>query len=86
LLSRPNLLPFYILDPWFPAVTFSSSSYNLTTDLEKGRSLFNSNKVILHVDSLYVDAIEAVESRAALSASFPEFMPILNDIEFEARL
>jgi hypothetical protein len=34
-----------------------------------GRSLFISESVTLLVDSLYADAIEAVKSRAALSAS-----------------
>jgi hypothetical protein len=42
--------------------------------------------VILHVDSLYAEAIEAVNSRAALSASTPEFISILGDINSEARL
>jgi hypothetical protein len=33
IVSRPDLLPFYILDPWFPA-TISSSSNALTDDLD----------------------------------------------------
>jgi hypothetical protein len=48
--------------------------------------LFNPDKVILHVDSLYAEATEAVKSRAALSASTPDFISILRDIKFEARL
>jgi hypothetical protein len=51
-----------------------------------GRSLFNPDKVIFLVDSLYVEATEAVKSRAALSASTPDFISILGDIKFEARL
>jgi hypothetical protein len=42
--------------------------------------------VILLVDSLYADAIEAVKARAALSASTLELISILGDIRFEARL
>jgi hypothetical protein len=48
--------------------------------------LFNSDKVILLVDSLYAEAIEAVKVRAALSASSPELLSILDDIKFEVRL
>jgi hypothetical protein len=51
-----------------------------------GRSLFNSNKVILLVDSLYAEATGTVEARAALLASTPELISILGDIKFEARL
>jgi hypothetical protein len=51
-----------------------------------GRSLFNSDKVILLVDSLYAEAIEAVKALAALSASAPELISILGDIQFEASL
>jgi hypothetical protein len=36
-----------------------------------GRSLFKSETVILLVESLYAEAIEAANSRAALSASTP---------------
>jgi hypothetical protein len=50
-----------------------------------GRSLFNSAKVILLVDSLYAEVMEAVKARAALSASTPELISILGDIKFEAR-
>jgi hypothetical protein len=51
-----------------------------------GKSLFNSDKVILLVDSLYAKATEAVTARAAVSASTPELILILGDIKFEARL
>jgi hypothetical protein len=48
--------------------------------------LFISERVILLVDSLYAEAIEAVKLRAALSASTPELISILGDINSEARL
>jgi hypothetical protein len=51
-----------------------------------GRSLFNSDKAILLVDSLYAEAVEAIKARAALSASTPKLISILRDIKFEARL
>jgi hypothetical protein len=51
-----------------------------------GRWLFNPDKVILLVDSLYAEATEAVKSRATLSASNPDFISVLGDIKFEARL
>jgi hypothetical protein len=49
-------------------------------------TLFRSESVILLVDSLYAEAIEAVKSRATLSASTPELILILGDISSEARL
>jgi hypothetical protein len=65
--------------------TSSSSSYILTADLDQvDRCLILI--VILLVDSLYAEATEAVKSRAALSASTPDFIYILGDIKFEARL
>jgi hypothetical protein len=42
--------------------------------------------VILLVDSLYAEAIEAVKLRAALSASTHDLISILGDINSEARL
>jgi hypothetical protein len=48
--------------------------------------LFNSDKVILLVNSLYAEAVEAVKARAALSASAPELISILGGIKFEVRL
>jgi hypothetical protein len=39
----------------------------------------------LLLDILYAEAIEAVKSRTALSASAPELISILGDIDFEAR-
>ena len=46
-------------------------------------SLSRSESVILLVDSLYAEAIEAVKSRAALSASSSELIWILGEISFE---
>jgi hypothetical protein len=51
-----------------------------------GRSFFMSESVTLLVDSLYAEAIETVKSRAALSASNPELISILGEINSEARL
>jgi hypothetical protein len=48
--------------------------------------LFNPDKVILIVDSLYAEATEAVKSRVALSASTPDVIYILSDIKFGAGL
>jgi hypothetical protein len=45
-----------------------------------------SESVILLVASLYAEAIEVVRSRTALSASTPELISILGDINFEPRL
>jgi hypothetical protein len=45
-----------------------------------GRSLLRSDGVILLVDSLYVEATEAVKSETAFSASFPELIWILGKI------
>jgi hypothetical protein len=50
-----------------------------------GRSLLKSVSVILLDANLYAEAMEAVKSRAALSASTPELISSL-DIKFEARL
>jgi hypothetical protein len=50
-----------------------------------GRS-FISESVTLLVDILYAEAIEAVKSRAALSASTPDLISIFGVINSEARL
>jgi hypothetical protein len=42
--------------------------------------------MILHFDNLYAEETEAVNSRAALSASVTKLIPILGDIKLEARL
>jgi hypothetical protein len=47
-----------------------------------GRLLFNSDKVILLVDSLYAEATEAVKARAALSASAPELISMIDQTVF----
>jgi hypothetical protein len=44
-----------------------------------------SESVTLLVASVYAEAIEAVKSRAALSAYTPELISILDDINSEAR-
>jgi hypothetical protein len=51
-----------------------------------GRSSLRSRSVILHVDNLCAEAIEAEKSRAALSASTHDLILILGDIIWEARL
>jgi hypothetical protein len=48
--------------------------------------LFNSDKVILLVDSLHAEVMKAVKAHSALSAFIPELISILGDIQFEARL
>jgi hypothetical protein len=45
-----------------------------------------SESVTLLVDNLYAEAIEALKSRAALSASTLELILILGDINSQARL
>jgi hypothetical protein len=45
-----------------------------------------SESVTLLVASLYAEAIEAVKLHAALSASIPELISILRDMNSEARL
>jgi hypothetical protein len=79
-------MPSYILDPWFPATVSSSFSYTLTVDLGQVDRCLNLPKVILLVDSLYAEAIEAVKARAALSASTLVLISNLEDIKSEARL
>jgi hypothetical protein len=51
-----------------------------------GRSLYMSESVTLLFDNLYPEAIEAVKSRPALSASTPELISIPGEINSEARL
>jgi hypothetical protein len=46
-----------------------------------GRVLLMSESVILIADSLYAEAIEAVNSRASISASSPELIWVLGEIE-----
>jgi hypothetical protein len=49
------------------------------------RSLFRPESVILLVCSLYIDATEAVKLLAALSATFPQLICIVEKINSEAR-
>jgi hypothetical protein len=51
-----------------------------------GKSLFKFAKVILLVDSLYAEAIEAVKAHAACPASTPQLVSTLGNIKFDARL
>jgi hypothetical protein len=51
-----------------------------------GRLLCMSESVTLLVDSLYAKATEVLKSRAALSASTPDWILIWGDISSEARL
>jgi hypothetical protein len=51
-----------------------------------GISLFMSESETLLVASLYAEATGTVKSRVALSASTPELISILGDINSEARL
>jgi hypothetical protein len=52
----------------------------------QGRTLLKSESVIWFVDNLYAEAIEAVKSRTALSASSPDLIWILGEINSQARL
>jgi hypothetical protein len=47
--------------------------------------LFISESVILFLDSLYAEAIEAVKTSAALSACAPDLISIFGDISSKAR-
>jgi hypothetical protein len=54
------------------------------SNLSKPRiSLFNSESLILLVDSLYAEAMETVNSNTVLSASTPELIYFLGDIKLE---
>jgi hypothetical protein len=48
--------------------------------------LFNSDDVILLVDSLYAEVTEAVKARRFIGFRPPELISVLGDIKFEARL
>jgi hypothetical protein len=75
---------------WFTAVLhfschkFISLCFCFNRRSNPGRSLFKSETVILLVESLYAEAIEAANSRAGLSASTPELIWILGDTKSEA--
>jgi hypothetical protein len=59
--------------------TVSLTSADVLADFpDPGMSLLRSESIILLVDSLYVEAIEAVKPRAALSASSSELIWILS--------
>jgi hypothetical protein len=61
-----------MLDVGFLATIFVVCLY-FSKRAKPDNSLFNSESVILHVTSLYVNAAEAVNWRAALSDNIPEF-------------
>jgi hypothetical protein len=65
---------------------FRSFCLCLNNRSKPGRSFLRSKSVILLVDSLYAEAIEAEKLRAAFSASAPNLISILGDINSEARL
>jgi hypothetical protein len=60
---------------------FVASAYILAIDLGQ-----EDRYVILLVDNLYAEAIDAVKSRVTLSASIPKLASNLGDISSEARL
>jgi hypothetical protein len=65
---------------------FLSFRLCLSSRSRPGISLFMSESVTLVLASLYAEAIYAVKSRAALSASTHKLNSILGDINSEARL
>jgi hypothetical protein len=62
---------------------FPSLSLCFNNRSKTGISLFISESVILFVDSLYAEAIEAVKSRAASSVFVPDLISLLDDISSE---
>jgi hypothetical protein len=79
---------YFRFTSWIPGILpqFLNLFLYINSQSRPGISLFNSDKVILLVQSLYADAIETVKALAALSASTPELISTLGDISFEARL
>jgi hypothetical protein len=74
-----------MLDPWIHATMFLASVHVYNSRSRPGISLFMSESVTLLVCSLYAEAFEFVKSHAALSASIPELILILADINNKAR-
>jgi hypothetical protein len=66
-----------MLDPRLFSTVSLTSTYVLAASPRAGKSLFRPKSVSLLVDSLYAEAIEAVKSLEALSASSPELIWIL---------
>jgi hypothetical protein len=64
---------------------FRSLCLCLNNRSKPGRSCLRSRSVILLVDSLYAEAIEAEKLRAALSASTHNLIWLLGDINWEGR-
>jgi hypothetical protein len=74
-----------MLDPGLLA-TLSLTSLYVVADFRPSRSLFRSECVVLFVNSLYAESVEAVKLRAALSASSSELICILDEINSETSL
>jgi hypothetical protein len=84
------VLPTQLSAVLYPGSRVTSRSFlNLRLCFRKfsrpGTSLLRSKSVILLVDSLYAEAIEAVGSRAALFSSSSELIWILGEINSEAK-
>jgi hypothetical protein len=65
---------------------FLSLCFCFNSRSKPGSSVITSEILTLLVDNLYADAVEAVNSHAALSASTPVLISNLGDIKSEARL
>jgi hypothetical protein len=63
---------------------FLSLFFSFNSRSKPGRSLLTSESVTFLVDNLYAEAMEAVKSRATLSASIPVLISSLGDINSEA--
>jgi hypothetical protein len=66
-------------------ITYAGCTTILKNLSKPGISLFSSEILTSLVDSLYAEAMGAVNSSVALSASTPELISILGDIKLEAR-
>jgi hypothetical protein len=77
---------FYLLEPPVTCHSFLNFHLHFSRLSRQRRSLLRSESVILLVDSLYAEAIDAVKLWAPLSASSPKLIWILGEINSEARL
>jgi hypothetical protein len=73
---------------WIPFIchSFLNLRSRFSRLCRPGRSLLRSDSVILLVDSLYAEAIEAVNSWATLSPPSPELISIVGAINPETRI
>jgi hypothetical protein len=71
---------------WVTCCSFLNLHLCFSRLTRPGRYLLRSESVILHLDSLYAEAIEAVKSLTTLSASSPKLIWILDEFNSEARL